>query len=179
MGPILHRWANELEKHEDNIIPVLIYLVGLSLIIDTAIELKCDILDYKQYQFIFQWMPPQTIFLRYCYSIILRCVIIAIVAGVCLRKEIFRKALIVIVWWGVITLFWKHPYQAIVNANIYSYSHANMDNFSQTIRLPWASHQEFYPMLLSKTMAEYVQDLVKAALILSFFSFPSVRKFFR
>jgi hypothetical protein len=176
MELIVRGWVKKLGKFEDRIILALIYLVGLTLIIDSALALKYDILDYNQYQFMFQWLPPKTIFLRYCGSIIFRCVFIATVTGVCLRREIFRKLLIGLTLLGVAILLWKHPYHAIVNANIYA--HTNLTYFHQTIRLSWAPQQEYYLGFLAKMADIYIQDIIKATLVLFFFSYPSVRKCF-
>lgn len=165
-----------LETHETKIIPWAIYLVGLALIIDTLLELTYSVLNYDSYQFMFRWLSPQMIFLRYCISVIWRCVFILALAGVCLRMDIFRKWLIALTWAGVVVLFWKHPYQAIINANIYA--HSNPSYFSVVFQVPWSS-QHYYPYFLMAMLQLWIIDLAKAILILKFFSYPRVRQFFR
>jgi len=170
------KFIEYLESRENKIIPWVIYLLGFVLMMDTALELSYGVLDYKAYQFMFQWLPPQMIFLRYCVSVIWRCAFILALAGVCLRRDIFRKLLIALTWLDVMIIFWKHPYQAIINADIYTHTH--LDYFSQIIRLPWSSHQ-YYTYILIVMLQLWILDLTKAFLIISIFSYREVRKFFR
>jgi hypothetical protein len=176
MGPSLKSFIKYLESRENKIIPWVIYSVGLALVIDTVLELTYSVLDYKAYQFMFQWLPPQMIFLRYGISVIWRCAFILALAGVCLRMDIFRKLLIALTWLEVATLFWKHPYQSIINADIYAHSH--LFYFSQTFHLPWSS-QQYYPYIIIVMLQLCILDLCKAVLILLIFSSPEVRKFFK
>ena len=176
MPLLLRNFIRYLESHEIKVIPWVINIVGLALIIDTLLELTYGVLDYKAYQFMFQWLTPPIILLRYCISVIWRCAFILALTGVCLRKEIFRKSLIVLTGLEVAILFWKHPYQAIINAHVYT--HSNLAYSSYAFLLPWSS-QQYYPFIISIMVELFVIDLTKAFLILSFFSYPKVRKFFK
>ncbi|MDO8536026.1 MAG: hypothetical protein Q7S30_03340 [Candidatus Omnitrophota bacterium] len=64
---------------------------------------------FERYQFIFQYLPQETMLLRYKISIVLRVATIIVAAGVLFRKDIFRKLMI----WGslftIATIYWKHP----------------------------------------------------------------------
>lgn len=165
-----------LKKHEDKIILAAVYLAAAALIIDTLLELIYSVLDYKAYQFMFQWLSAPAIYLRYCMSILWRCAYILALAGLCLRKEFFRKSLIVLTWMEIAVFFLKHPYQSIVNANIYTQT--NLSYFSVTWQVPWSS-QPVYPYFVIVMLQLWVIDLVKALLILYLFSYPNVRKFFK
>lgn len=176
MGANPNKLIQFLETHESKIIPVVIYTIGLVLAVDTFLELLYSVLDYKAYQFMFQWLPPQMIFLRYCNSVIWRCLFIIVSAGVCLRRDIFRKFLIASAWVEIMIVSFKHPYQSIVNADIYTHSH--LSYFTKTIHFPW-SQQQYYLDIIIVMIGLCAADWLKAYLVIFIFSLPEVRKYFK
>jgi len=176
MGSLLNDLIRYLESREDKVIGFAIYSVGAALILDSVLELRFSVLDYKVYQYMFQWLTPQMIFIRYCISVIWRCTFILALIGICFRLDLFRKFLIVLTWAEVPVLLWKHPYQAIINADLYA--HTNLQYFYYTFHLPWSS-QQYYPFIIISKIELLILDAAKIALILYFFSSPKVLKFFK
>jgi len=165
------------EKREGTIAPWLVYGVGLALLAETVWELKYNVLNYDQYQFMFHWMAASTIYVRYCISVTFRCMLMGVALGVLLRMEFFRRALIWLMWLSVLIMYWKHPYQAVVNANLYD--HTNASYFIYTVRFPWAPQVVVYPGFILMTLQMYLLDLLKATVVIGVLSHPSVRRLFK
>ena len=54
-------------------------------------------------------LPEKVILARYIFSIALRITLIACSLGILLRKDIFRRALLLISFFTIATVYWKHP----------------------------------------------------------------------
>jgi hypothetical protein len=64
---------------------------------------------FERYQLIFQYLPQDTILLRHKFSIALRAAILITAVGVLFRKDLFRRLMIGISFFTIITIYWKHP----------------------------------------------------------------------
>lgn len=100
-----------------NKLSFFIRCIGIVIIAYSGWELK-GLFHYDRYLFLFQHLPKQTILFRYCYSIFLRLLLIVVGIGIVFRKDIFRKAIVLIACFAILTVYWKHPvivFESVVN----------------------------------------------------------------
>ena len=139
-------------------------------------ELNTDVLDYDMYRHMFRWLPSWAVFARYCLSIFDREFLLLALVLVLLRKEIGRKTVVFLSYVMIVTVYWKHPYEAIVSIN--QYYRTNMEEFIWLIHLPWAPHQPVYPLMMLRTVNFCLEDLLIGVITVMFFSSPAVKKYF-
>ena len=162
-----------LEKAINIFTPILIGFV----VFLTVWELAQDILRYDVYQAMFAWLSPQETFFRYTFSIFSRELYILAGILVLLRKDVGRRILIFLSLFTVVTVYWKHPYHAFVNANLYF--HTNAAEFQQTIVFPWAPDKVYYPGMLMRVVHAYIWDIFINLFVAGILLVPLVRSKFR
>lgn len=140
-------------------------------------ELNTDVLDYGMYRHMFRWLPSWAVFARYCLSIFDRELLLLGVVLVLLHQELGRKIVVFLSYVMIVTVYWKHPYEAIVSIN--QYYRTNMDEFLWTIHLPWAPQQPVYPLMMLRTANFCFEDLLIGVITVMFFSSSAVKKYFR
>lgn len=64
---------------------------------------------FERYQFMFNYLPQDVMMLRYKFSIALRLAILVTAIGIMFRKELFRKLMVGIAIFTIMTIYWKHP----------------------------------------------------------------------
>ncbi len=115
-------------------------------------------------------LPEKVILARYIYSIALRIALITCSLGILLRKDIFRKVLLLISFFTIATVYWKHP----------------VDCFKRV--LLWKIEQGILPAEALSTidMASRISallcsvvDIVFALCLIYYFTRPKVKKQFR
>ncbi len=89
--------------------------MGIYFCIDPLCWLFSNWSNYGYYQQFFQFMPDSLIPWRYSFSLLLRITSIACGLGIILRKDIFRRILVGICVFNIVTIYWKHPPYAIQN----------------------------------------------------------------
>jgi hypothetical protein len=85
------------------------------LLISASVHKLIGLANYEYYQFMFQQLPAKWIPFRYMVSVSLRGIGIAIGLGLLFRHELARKMAIVLCFFTIILLPWKHPYQVFQN----------------------------------------------------------------
>ena len=82
--------------------------ISIGLIFFSAKDLW-NFAHFERYRLIFQYLPQDTILLRHKFSIALRAAMLITAVGVLFRKELFRRLMIGIFSFTIITIYWKHP----------------------------------------------------------------------
>jgi len=98
-------------------IAIGIMLFGLYFIADSLIQFYVKMFKpgyYSWYSSIFWPLPEHIIFIRYLLSIIFRIFKLISGIGILLRKEIFRKLTLLMSWFTIIIVYWKHPFNAVL-----------------------------------------------------------------
>jgi len=95
-----------------NKMPKGVVFLGILFIISSLVQMTG--LEYTRYQYLFQPLFGWLTLIRYVGSWALR--VLGVIAGVGLlyRKNFARKIVIGISWYTILTLYWKHPYGAVV-----------------------------------------------------------------
>ena len=88
------------------------------LLLTNIIELAI-LTDFDLYKFMFRYLPQSYIVARYIGSIAIRLLLIISSFGLRYYKDIFRKAIIIIGIYTIITVYWKHPLEAFINLDQY------------------------------------------------------------
>ena len=91
-----------------------ITLFGSLLIVGSIYKLW-GFRSYEYYQFMFQQLSEESIFVRYLGSIMLRIFAIIVAAGVLLLKESCRKLFVLLCVFTLCILYWKHPFYVFEN----------------------------------------------------------------
>ncbi len=146
------------------------------LVVRALWELSVNVLDYDQYQAMFSWMVPSDIFLRYSSSILWRSAFILAAVLTLLRKDIGRKVLVIISLLTILSLPWKHPYQAFVNVNLYF--KLNLNELAWVAPVPWSAGDFFCPAMLMRMINCWIQDFVVSGLTVFVLIIPRVRALF-
>lgn len=89
--------------------PQGVILFGAFLILGSIYKLW-GFANYEYYRFMFQSLPDQVIFIRYCMSVLLRLVGVIVATGILLLNDVFRKFFVVLCVLTLCFLYWKHPF---------------------------------------------------------------------
>ena len=93
-------------------------LIALGYIVTTFTQMSA-LMDYEHYRYLFQQYSETSIQFRFLASWLARIAGLVIGFGLLCRKEIFRKAGLVLASGTMTVAYWKHPYQGFLN-HIYS-----------------------------------------------------------
>jgi len=126
------------------------------------------------YKFVFiDFFPEHIILLRYLFSFSLRVVGIYTSIGLFFFRERYRMAVIFLCWFNILTLYWKHPYEAVYGSALSTWK-----------QFPFPGN---YFMTLSLTQEQLTWlwigffDLVEVtvnALVIFYLTRPKVKKIF-
>lgn len=100
--PVAGRWA----------VPGIIVL-GVGYILTSLSQMNA-LIDYQHYRYLFQGLPEFAIQHRYTASWLARFAGLALGVGLLFRREIFRKAILILAWGTIATAYWKHPHEGFV-----------------------------------------------------------------
>lgn len=93
-----------------------VVLFGLYFFADAFFQLYVKLLKpgyYAWYSMVFEPSPERIIFLRYLFSIIFRILELTAGVGLILRREISRKLILLVSWFAIAIVYWKHPFNAV------------------------------------------------------------------
>lgn len=154
---------------------------GLYFFLDALFQISVKLLKpdyYAWYSAIFQGMPERMIFLRYSVSVFFRIFELVVGAGLIFRKEIFRKAVLLMSCFSVLIVYWKHPFAAVLN-------HAQMViiNLSESAAASAGAGLDFSvpPKLIAwvALIFLYIFDIGIAALTVYYFTRPYIKEKFK
>lgn len=144
------------------------------LMIERCIRHMWYMRSFLGYRHIFiDYLPEYSIILRYLFSLSLRIAGIFISVGSLFFKARYRMALICFSWFNILTIYWKHPYQAV-------YKHA----FSSWEQFPFPG-KFFMTLDLTQEQLTWLWigffDFVEVtfnALLIFYLTRPKVKKLF-
>lgn len=88
--------------------------VGLLFIASSLIHMNTLVVERQWYFEIYNYLPAGWAFLRYSFSWFQRVVGLVAGIGLLVSNGAARKAIIVICWFTILTVPWKHPYGAVL-----------------------------------------------------------------
>ena len=91
----------------------VIVFLGVGFIL-TSLSQMSALMDYNHYRYLFQQYTETAIHARFVTSWIARFLGISIGIGFLCRKEIFRKAGIILATGTIAMAYWKHPYAGFI-----------------------------------------------------------------
>lgn len=154
-----------MTKVGDKKVYTAICAISICLIFFSAKDLW-NFSHFERYQFMFQHLPQDMILMRYKFSIVLRAAILITAIGILSRKDVFRKLLIWISFFNIITIYWKHPigcYRHIFK-KMTELGLMQSSSLCQSNVFPWVMMACCYAI-----------DIFIAAGIIYFFTRPSVK----
>ncbi|MDD5097122.1 MAG: hypothetical protein PHU59_01330 [Candidatus Omnitrophica bacterium] len=78
------------------------------------------VFNFSYYASKFAPLPEKFIFTRFVFSITLRIFLLISGIGILLRKEIFRKSVLLVSFFTICTIYWKHPVLCYKNSFMYN-----------------------------------------------------------
>ncbi len=152
-------------------------IFGIVLIVSSLIQVADWLTPryYNYYKDIFQPLPQELIRLRYLISCVRRLSGLVVGIGVLCNKDIFRKLLIFISWFTLLTLYWKHPFFAVQNHARYVLK--QMSGIAGSCGFVTLPSERF---LTAVSLAGlYAIDIVFSALVIYYFTRPSIKEWFK
>ncbi|MCK5081711.1 MAG: hypothetical protein KAR31_02290 [Candidatus Omnitrophica bacterium] len=159
-------YALLLGKNTEKRQPQGVLLFGVFLILGSIYKLW-GFLNYDYYQFMFQQLSEEIVFMRYFGSVMLRIVGLIVATGVLLLNDISRKILIVLCVGTLFSLYWKHPF--FVFENISRYTEQQFFQEAVIGELTYPAH----PWI--SLIFNYIVDIVFCGSALFYFTRPKVR----
>ncbi len=165
------------KKQKDRLLPrskgVLIF--GVLLIVSSIIHIQKLVeasgTYYVQY---FGFMPEWLLLARYMFSWFQRAIGILIALGLLAQKEVARKAGILLGIFTVLTLYWKHPYEALKEHT------KHLDALYGKILLTMGiKNITFSSVTFPSLIGLYLADIIFWAIFIYFFTRPSVKAQFK
>ena len=169
VGSIVTGLISILEKKDGKKRPQGVSIFCTLLILGSIYKLW-GFWNYEYYQFMFQQLTEQMIFIRYVGSVALRLVGIFIALGVLFLKDGFRKALLALCVWALCSLYWKHPF--FVFENIARYT----EQLFLNKMVLWDLTHPVYPWV--SFIFHCMIDIVFSGSAIYYFTRPQVKKHF-
>ncbi|MDD2679651.1 MAG: hypothetical protein PHO03_02450 [Candidatus Omnitrophica bacterium] len=125
--------------------------------------------DFNTYYAKFYPSPEKIILARYIFSIALRIVLLVSGIGILLRRDIFRKIILLISFFTIATVYWKHPVSVFKKVLIWKVAQGILpvDVIPKIDMLAWSS-----------AIICYVIDIGFALCLLCYFTRPKIKKQF-
>ncbi len=152
-------------------IPAGILVLGLGFVL-TSLFHMWTLMDWGQYQYLFQDQPYQVVVVRYMVSWLLR--FIGVTAGIgLLRREAWsRQAIIYLSWFAVLTIVWKHPYAGFVRHTAY------LDSLLKSYNVVLPNGITFSSLTGISVMVARIFDSLCALLVVYYLPLPRVKSAF-
>ncbi|MGE0268553.1 MAG: hypothetical protein AB7S78_08885 [Candidatus Omnitrophota bacterium] len=135
------------------------------------------ILDFPRYKYIFQFLPDTSLLIRFSGSITLRILTIILAAGILSYKNRFRKALIFLSIYNILTVYWKHPYEAFVNWDRYYQISPEKIN-TLIYRILGNMAIDYQTIKIISVAAACISDVLFYGAIIYYFTRPPVKQRF-
>ncbi|MBU4334012.1 MAG: hypothetical protein KKD07_06185 [Candidatus Omnitrophica bacterium] len=132
---------------------------------------------FDLYEFMFQFLPQNYILARYVGSLSLRLIFIISALGLMYYKNIFRKAIMIACLYTIITVYWKHPYEALINFD--RYFNFNVMTFNQSLYAHFRyKFLDYYYIKKLSIIVAYVIDITLYGSIIFYLNRKKVKKYF-
>lgn len=153
--------------------PIGLFIFGWLLILSSLVHLHTYIFGYVWLCKIFDYWPSWLVNTRYCFSIVQR--IAGLVAGIGLLygNKVSRQIAMVIAIFTILTLYWKHPYQAFLN-------HCQMldQQFSGIFTSQHIWNMSFVRLCIPALITHCLLDILFCGSLLYYLTRPSVKEYF-
>jgi len=157
-----------LRKIIEKRLSLIVIIIGALIVLHNMRGLV-SISHYARYHFLFRDLPENLILTRYCFSIFLKILLLVTGIGIILRRDIFRKMILFISWFNILTIWLKHPVSCF--RNIVNYMAGQK-------MLPAIFMEDPELMIWILTVYNYIIDLGFAIFLIYFFTRPKVKEAF-
>lgn len=149
-------------------------IFGILLILSSLIHVQKLIDDVSIYVHYYSYLPPWMIVLRYSFSWIQRLIGILVGVGLLSRKDIARKVGMLLGLFTILTIYWKHPYDA------FKIHTALLDQrLGNIFILLGVDNISFSSLTIASMIAHYIADSLFWGVFIFFFTRPSVKAQFK
>lgn len=145
---------------------LIIGIIGAAICITGIWESLNLLRNYKLHQFLLQDFPKRVTQIRYCFSLSLRISLAVAGMGIIFRRDIFRKALLAVSFFTIVTIYYKHPPECFRRA-------------FDLMSLPPSLVVKRDLMENILLMYNYTLDLLVSAGLIYFFTRPKIKQQFR
>ena len=170
--------AKQLAEEKKSHVPVPFWagfgvtVFGALLILSSFVHIQKMIVEGPVYVHYYSYLSPEWIVARYAFSWFQRLVGILAGVGILARKEIGRKLALLIGIFTVLTVYWKHPYEAVK-------LHTEHLDQKYGYLLAWTRTGVTFSSVTSASVFFLIlSDVVFWAVFIYFFTRPSVKRQF-
>jgi hypothetical protein len=142
------------------------------LLFSSLMQIHKLIVDRDWYVDTYSYMPPWLTVTRYAFSWFQRLVGILIAVGLLAHKELARKAAILLGWFTILTLYWKHPYPGFK-------LHAQYLDRNLGYLLPRGIGVSFESVVWLSIIGHCLVDIAFCSLMIYCMTRPAVKALFR
>ena len=133
-----------------------------------------EIFHYDWYRVMQADSPDWLVCIRYVVSVSLRILMLWAIAGTLTRQEQYRKLLVGLCIFNILTVFLHHRYESFVY--ISNYLGTDTQDFAHTVT--WFGHH-IYSGAAMRMLSAWVEEIFPAFIGLVFFMHPHVKRSFR
>ena len=131
------------------------------------------LVERKWYWFNYSYMPEWLIIARYSFSWLQRVVGIIVAIGLFRFKEVFRKLMLLVSWFTILTVYWKHPYTAFKNHTLY------LDRLiGPTLKQGALKDLSFSSVTLAAVITACLLDIIFFGVVIYYLTRPKVKAHF-
>lgn len=157
------------EKH-----PTGVNIFGVILILSSLVHMHKLFVDYDWYVASYGYWPTWLMVLRYCFSWFQRILGLIAGMGILRLKDTARKIAICIGWFTILTIYWKHPYDAFEKHAVYLDQH-----YGYIFQMMGYPKLSFVPLTLPALIIQYVLDILFCGVMIYYFTRPAVKAHFK
>ena len=154
--------------------PAGVVIFGTVLIFSSLVHMHKLFFDYDWYIASYGYWPTGLMVLRYCFSWGQRILGLMAGIGILRLKDIGRKIAIVVGWFTILTIYWKHPYAGFKNHTAY------LDQHLGFILKEWGYPQlSFSQFTLAAVITACLWDILFFGSMIYYLTRPTVKAQFR
>ena len=155
--------------------PLGVMVFGFLLILSSLVHMHTLIVARGEYySAVFGYWPHWLMTLRYFFSWAQRIAGLMAGVGILYLKDIFRKLAILIGCFSVVTIYWKHPYQAFKNHAVYLDQHLGV--YLRNFGYPNVTFAQY---TLAALIVQYLLDFIFFGSMIYYLTRPAVKARFK
>lgn len=154
-------------------VPIGIYVLSVLFIVSSLIHMHVLFMQRSWYWDLFQYLPSWMIFCRYGFSWFQRFFGLCVIVGVLRLQEIWRRIMIGLGYFTIVTIFLKHPYHGFKQ-------HTQMldERFGEYLVLAGFRDYSFSDLTVWAMLVAWFLDIGFALGYIAYLSRPSVKSYF-
>ena len=162
--------------------PKGIYIFAFLLIGSSLIHMLTLLASKNWYFTLYSYMDEALIQFRYSFSWFQRVIGLSIGIGLLFHKNLFRRLVILLSWFSIATIYWKHPIRAFkTHAAILDSSalHQRLMSVPEAMGTPGFTMPSFSDLAVVSSMFHAILDIAFFAVIIYYFTRPEIIEVFK